>query len=79
MRVWLFVPEGSRTVGHPKKRWVDELSDFAERCQGARKRKRLKFMLRHIGESTKGGEDKYDTQTWRAWWKKCEEAFVSAV
>ena len=80
MQVWRFAPEGgSRAVGHPKKRWVDELTDFAERCQGPLERKRLKFVLRHVGESTNTGDARYDAKMWRKWWKQQEDAFVSAL
>ena len=80
VQAWRFVPEGgSRAVGRPRKRWVDELNDFAECRREPLERKRLKFMLRHVGESTNTGDIRYDSMTWRSWWKQHEETFAIAA
>ena len=68
--------EGRRQVGHPKKRWITELLEFAGTREDGIESKRLQFMLRHTGEAAERGEAKYNSKNWRKWWKHHEEAFV---
>ena len=70
---------GSRAVGHPKKRWEDDLITFADGCEDRIGGKRIRFMWRHCGESTSCNTGKYNTNTWRRWWKDREEDFVAVA
>ena len=62
--------EGSRAVGRPRKRWIDDLNEYASRSR------RLKFILRHCGESVVEQDGKFCTNLWRKLWKKHEDQFV---
>ena len=69
---------GSRAVGHPKKRWIDDLFLYADRCDVDLDRKRLHYIIRHCGEAT-DGHGKRSVHLWRTWWKSHEDEFVKAL
>ena len=79
VKVWKWTPEdGGRPVGHPKKRWIDELSGYAESCQDLLQQRRLKFMMRHCGEGIDTPEkESRSINMWRKLWKQHEESFVN--
>ena len=59
---------GSRRVGRPAKRWVDEIWTFIAVHEDSR---RLQYMLRHAGEVKEASRSK-----WQKIWKRCEDEFA---
>ena len=77
LKVSLWYPEeGRRPVGHPRRRWKDELLAYAEGCEKGIASKRLRIMIRHSGETVADGDPRLLARHWRGWWKYNEDAFL---
>ena len=69
--------EGSRRVGRPNKRWVDELEDYIRLgVKDVAQQRRLGYILSHAGGSNDELGHRKCRSKWREVWKKSEDDFV---
>ena len=78
MKALRWTPQGRRAVGHPKKRWADDIEAFMHGREDGMAATRVRFMWLAVRRKpAERWTPIYNTDLWRKWWANLEDEFMN--